>query len=71
MSIHRSLRHSGRDGGHRNVLTRAERLERLENLRVWEEGQSILGLPKVRSIKPKTSKAKRGGTEEDAAATEK
>ena len=54
----------------RSVLTRAERLERLKETDRWSEGQSPLGLPKVRvkklSLKKKKKKSKED--EEGAAA---
>ncbi len=51
MSIHSSF--SGGSGmtKHRNVLTRAERLERLKADGKWEEGKNVTNLPKVRNIK--------------------
>lgn len=47
MSIDRSLKVKGALERHRNVLTRAERVEKLQDEEGWEEGQSVLGLPKV------------------------
>ena len=52
MSIHPSFG-SGGMLKHRNVLTRVERLEKLKAKGEWEEGKKILGLPKVKSQKPK------------------
>ena len=51
MSIHKSLSSGDRLKKHRNVLTRDERLVRLEKKGRWKEGDSVLGLPKVRNIK--------------------
>lgn len=71
MSLHKSLKTSMTDGGHRNVLTRAERLEYLEEHKKREKEDSVLGLPKVRSIKPKTkSKKKAEEGEGEGVATE-
>jgi small basic protein (TIGR04137 family) len=47
MSIDRSLRLRDALVRHRNVLTRAERIDRLKDEERWEEGKSVLGLPKV------------------------
>ena len=47
MSIDRSLKIKGALTRHRNVLTRAERIETLKDQEQWEEGDSLLGLPKV------------------------
>ncbi|MBW8001885.1 MAG: small basic protein [Planctomycetes bacterium] len=47
MSIDRSLKIKGALERHRNVLSRVERLEKLKEEEKWEEGDSVLGLPKV------------------------
>jgi small basic protein (TIGR04137 family) len=47
MSIDRSLRSKNALIRHRNVLTRAERIDKLKDEERWEEGGSVLGLPKV------------------------
>jgi small basic protein (TIGR04137 family) len=47
MSVDRSLKVKGALSRHRNVLTRAERIERLKDEERWSEGESVLGLPKV------------------------
>jgi len=47
MSIDRSLRVKDALTRHRNVLTRAERIEKLKDEERWEEGTSVMGLPKV------------------------
>jgi small basic protein (TIGR04137 family) len=47
MSIDRSLKIKGALSRHRNVLTRAERIEKLKDEEQWSEGESLLGLPKV------------------------
>ena len=48
MSIHKSLKVKNKHVRRRNVLSREERLERLEKDEKWAEGDSIFGLPKVR-----------------------
>jgi len=47
MSIDRSLKIKGALTRHRNVLTRAERIEKLKDEEKWTEQDSLLGLPKV------------------------
>ena len=47
MSIDRSLKVKGALSRHRNVLTRAERIEQLKEEERWAEGDSLHGLPKV------------------------
>ena len=47
MSVDRSLKIKGALTRHRNVLSRAERVERLKDEEKWDEGDSVLGLPKV------------------------
>lgn len=47
MSMDRSLRSKASLARHRNVLTRAERIETLKDLGKWEESSRVLGMPKV------------------------
>ncbi|MFH1718568.1 MAG: small basic protein [Planctomycetota bacterium] len=47
MSIDRSLKVKGALSRHRNVLSRAERIEQLRDEERWSEGDPLLGLPKV------------------------
>jgi len=47
MSVDRSLKVKGALSRHRNVLTRAERIEQLKDEERWAEGDSLIGLPKV------------------------
>lgn len=56
MSVHQSLSFKRGGRGHRNVLSREERIAKLEDEGRWTEEQSIFGLPKVRSIKPSAGK---------------
>ena len=51
MSIDRSLKIKGALTRHRNVLTRAERVEKLKDEERWNEGDSVLGLAKVANRK--------------------
>ncbi len=59
MSIHKTLSGGGKLKKHRNVLTRDERVARLEKEGRWQEGESVLGLPKVRNIKIVARKKKK------------
>ncbi|MEM7204266.1 MAG: small basic protein [Planctomycetota bacterium] len=49
MSIHPSLKISGELSGERNVWTRAERIAALRKVGEWQDGDPVLGLPKVRT----------------------
>jgi len=51
----------------RSVLTRAERIERLKTSDRWREGDSPLGLAKVRVYKIAVKKKKKRKEEEEAA----
>ena len=57
MSIHRSLKTSGRLIRARNVWTRLERIQVLQKEDRWKDGDPITGLPKVRTrFKTKSKK---------------
>ena len=47
MSLDRSLKSANALVRHRNVLSRAERLEKLTEEEKWNESKSVYGLPKV------------------------
>ncbi len=64
MSVDRSLKIKGALKRHRNVLTRAERVEKLKDEERWSEGGSVFGLPKVAHRK---SHAGRKAVKEEAA----
>ncbi len=51
----------------RSVLTRAERLARLQEADKWQEGGNPLGLPKVRVYKLAMKKKKKRKEDEDGA----
>lgn len=51
----------------RSVLSRAERLARLQEADRWKEGDSPLGLPKVRVYKLSMKKKKKTKKEEEGA----
>ena len=72
MSLDKSLKSRNSLVRHRNVLTRAERLEKLEEEERWGEGTSVLGLPKVvhrKAMLAKKEKAKAEETDEAAVTT--
>lgn len=49
MSIHKSLKLKDSLVRQRSVLTRWERIEKLKEQERWSDGDSVLGLPKVRT----------------------
>jgi small basic protein (TIGR04137 family) len=70
MSIDPSLKIKGALARHRNVLTRAERVERLKDEERWSEEDSLLGLPKVAHRKSHAGRKAAKEEEAKAAATE-
>lgn len=69
MSIDRSLKIKGALARHRNVLTRAERIEKLKDEERWSGDDSLLGLPKVAHRKSHSGrKEAKDETAEEAAA---
>ena len=48
MSLHTSLKGSGKISAKRNVLKRFERIEILKARKRWKDGDRGLGLPKTR-----------------------
>jgi small basic protein (TIGR04137 family) len=66
MSVDPSLKIKNALTRHRNVLTRAERIEKLKDEERWSEGGSVLGLPKV--AHRKTAAGKKSKTEAEVAA---
>ena len=72
MTIDRSLRVRKGMMSNRNVLKRAERLEKLKETERWQEGDSIFGLPKVKiqKVALKRKKKVKKVDEADEAATE-
>ncbi len=75
MTMDKSLRVSKGLIRARSVLTRAERIERLKTADRWQEGDSPLGLSKVRvyklSLKKKKKKKEEEGEGADEAAKKK
>lgn len=65
MSVDKSLRGGGRLARSRNVLRRAERIEKLIEQDKWIDDQSPYGLPKVRVYKLATGKKKKKKKDDD------
>ncbi len=70
MTMDRSLRIRRALVKVRSVLTRAERIKRLQELERWSEEVSPLGLPKVR-VQKISMKKKKKKKEEDTAQQDK
>ncbi len=68
MTIDKSLRVRAGMIRNRNVLTRAERIEKLKAADRWSEGDSVYGLPKVRVQKLSLRKKKKVKKEEEETA---
>lgn len=65
MSIDPSLKIKGALTRHRNVLTRAERIEVLKDEERWSEGDSLLGLEKVAHRKSHAGRKEKEETTEE------
>jgi small basic protein (TIGR04137 family) len=69
MSVDRSLKSASTLVRHRNVLTRAERLDKLTDDGLWQaEQNSVFGLPKVAHRRSSAGKKKAVAGAEGAAA---
>jgi len=70
VTIDKSLKRKGQLARSRNVLKRGERIAQLKAEERWQDGQSPLGLPKVRVVKTVLGKKKKKkATEEEADGT--
>lgn len=67
MSIDRSLKVRGALIRHRNVLTRAERIEQLKDEERWNDGDSVFALPKVAHRKSHAGRKTKEAPEKEAA----
>src|SRR5262245_36601314 len=67
MTIDKSLRVKAEAISNRNVLTRAERIAKLKETERWHEGDSGLGLAKVRVLKLALKKKKKAAKAEEGA----
>ncbi len=65
MTIDKSLKIKTGSSKQRNVLKRAERVARLQATDLWEDGDKILGMPKVRVQKLAMKKKKKEKKEEE------
>lgn len=70
MSIDRSLKIKGALTRHRNVLSRAERIEKLKEEEKWSEGDSPFGLLKVAHRKSHVGRKSMQEVSKEAAAIE-
>jgi small basic protein (TIGR04137 family) len=68
MTIDKSLRVRKGLMRSRNVLTRAERLAKLQEADRWTPDDPVLGLPKVRVVKVSLKKKKKAKKEEEEGA---
>lgn len=68
MSIDRSLKLKDALVRHRNVLTRAERIDVLKDEERWNEGDTVIGLPKVAHRKSAAGKKAKAEAAAEAAA---
>lgn len=58
MSIHPSLTISEKDKKARSVLKRIERIRQMQEKGNWKQGDSVYGLPKIKSLRIKIKKEK-------------
>ena len=65
MTIDKSLKVRAGMMRSRNVLTRAERIEKLKAAERWTDGDGVYGLPKVRVQKISLKKKKKVKKEEE------
>jgi len=69
MSVDPSLKRKNALIRHRNVLTRAERIDALKEEERWSDGTSVMGLPKVAHRKSGAGKKAKAAAEVAAAVT--
>ncbi|MDD5130846.1 MAG: small basic protein [Candidatus Omnitrophica bacterium] len=69
MSIHPSLTISEKDKKTRSVLKRIERIRQMQEKGDWKQGDSVYGLPKIKTlrIKIKKEKVEKAATTEEGA----
>lgn len=65
MTIDKSLKVRRGSVRSRSVLTRAERIAKLREQDRWQEGDSPIGLPKVRVYKISVKKKKKKGKDDE------
>ncbi len=69
MSVHPSLSSKGKGKRSRSVLKRFEKLKHLLEKEKWKLGNSVFGLPKVKTLRLKFKKAKKAAEAEATAET--
>ncbi|QEG41055.1 small basic protein [Roseimaritima ulvae] len=65
MTMDRSLKVQAGAIKTRNVMKRAERIARLQELDRWTEDSNVVGMPKVRVVKVSLKKKKKVKKEDD------
>lgn len=65
MTIDKTLKVRAGAIRNRNVLTRAERIAKLQAADQWQEGDPVIGLPKVRVQKISLKKKKKAKKDEE------
>ena len=70
MSVHPSLKSTDKNKKQRSVLKRTERIKKMIDKDEWKEGDSVYGLPKIKTIKLKLKKEKVEKPEEAGAVAE-
>ncbi|RKY31889.1 MAG: small basic protein [Candidatus Omnitrophota bacterium] len=68
MGMHPTLKISDKDKKQRSVLKRRERLKTMFDKEKWKPGDSVCGLPKIKTVRLKIKKEKAEKPEEAAAA---
>ena len=65
MTIDKSLKVKKGGVANKSVMTRVERINRLKEIGKWEDGNAILGMPKVRVVKISMKKKKKEKKEDE------
>lgn len=68
MGLHPSLKKGKELGGSRSVMKRTERIKWLKEKGKWEDGDPVLGLPKIKIVKLKALKKEKAKDTEEGAA---
>ena len=71
MTIDKSLKVKKGGVANKSVMTRLERINRLKEIGKWEDGNAILGMPKVRVVKISLKKKKKEKKEDEKDAKKK
>ncbi|MBU1112616.1 MAG: small basic protein [Candidatus Omnitrophica bacterium] len=65
MGLHPSLKRANALGGSRSVMNRTERIKWLIEKGKWNQGDPVLGLPKIKIVKLKALKKEKQKPEEE------